>query len=81
MKIKLRGSFEDKGGVPKEFSLESEQGMTLEISSGSGEVCKIECSCMHGTIATRVNIWGDLSVELDYNDVKLNGYHVVVKRV
>jgi len=77
MKVKLKGSFEDKG--PKEFSIESEQGMTLEISGDDGMVCKIECSCMHGTIVTRVNVWGDLHVELD--KAQFVGRHVVVKRV
>ena len=84
MKVKLKGSFEDKGKVTRAFFIESERGMTLEILGGNGKVCKIECSCIHDIIATRVNVWGDLHIELDakgINGLQLESYHVVIKRV
>lgn len=75
MKVKLKGSFEDKGKVHRKFNIESERGMTLEIEG----VCKIECSCMKNIVATRINIWGNMSIEIGANCI--NAEHVTIKRV
>lgn len=77
--VKIEGVYENVAKRHESFSFESSKGMTIELSGGDSQICKIECSCQPGTVATRITVWGNMTVEVGNN--LLEGNEVVIRRV
>lgn len=78
MKIEVKGSYENEGGAVKQFKVDSQTGMTLEIYGGDGGFCKIQLSSLPTTIATKLQVWGNIKIEVNDKQIKTN--HVLIKR-